>query len=86
MACADGTPPPPPPLETHFVVDTPDEMIELLDKENGTAGKLKKYDRLIIELCCGETSKLGSQPRYSDGCYVLRVTIRLDFTSKRGLR
>ena len=86
MACADG-PPPPPPLDEHFVVDTVEELNETLDKMDAIAAeKLKPYDRMIIELCCGETSKLGNRPRHSEGCYVQRVTLRLDFTSERGVK
>ena len=46
----------------------------------------RSCNRLLIELCCGPDSKLGSKPRCSDGCFVDRVTIREDFTTKRGLR
>ena len=32
------------------------------------------YDRMLVEYCCSEDSKLGQLRRSSKGCYVLRVT------------
>ena len=46
----------------------------------------KKYDRLLIEFCCGENSKMGMSWRESRGCRVARVTIANDVTTPAGLR
>ena len=83
MGCA-GVPPPPPPPEAHYIVKTDEDAHEVTKVI--AAAKLKPNDRMIIELCCGEASKLGSGPPYSAGCYVLRITIGLDFTTRRGMR
>ena len=53
---------------------------------NGSASRLgKKYDRLMLEWCCGEDSLFGMPSKASEGCNVIRLTKREDMTSKSGV-
>ena len=45
----------------------------------------KQYDRLIIEFCCGEDSRIGRAWRESRGCRVARITLAQDVTTSEGL-
>ena len=42
-------------------------------------------DRVIVEFCCGEESRLGDLTRYSKGCRIIRITEELDATSDDGI-
>ena len=37
-------------------------------------------DRVIVEFCCGEDSRLGNLTRYSEGCRIIRITEELDLS------
>jgi len=48
---------------------------------------IKKNDfvkRHIVEFCCGENSKIGSDRYVKDGCSVIRITERDDVTTNKG--
>ena len=47
---------------------------------------LADFDRLLIELCTNEGSKLGESTQASKGCLVVRVTIKHDLTTERGVQ
>ena len=44
------------------------------------------YKRVIIEICCGEDSRLGQPTNYSGGCLIIRVTISDDISTDKGVR
>ena len=50
------------------------------------AGPFPDYDRLMIELCTNEDSKLGQVTSASQGCFVLRITVWHDLTTSRGVK
>ena len=41
------------------------------------------FDRLLIEFCCSDNSKLGHRRNDSKGCKVIRVTIKEDATTNK---
>ena len=42
---------------------------------NGSASRRgKKYDRLMLEWCCGEDSLFGMPSKASEGCNAVRLT------------
>ena len=45
-----------------------------------------KYDRTILEYCCGPSSKMGNATSASNGCKVVRLTKEHDLTTKAGLQ
>ena len=55
-------------------------------KEPELPSTISRYTRILIELCAGESSRLGAGGRYSEDCFVVRITIKVDFTTQRGLR
>ena len=57
-----------------------------LDKQDSKAANLADYDRMLIELCTNEDSKMGEPTVASQGCFVVRVTIQHDLTTLQGLQ
>ena len=49
------------------------------------AATTESYDRVIIEFCCGENSRIGQPTKHSKGCKVIRITKEHDLTTKSGL-
>ena len=53
--------------------------------KTAAAATSEKYDRVIVEFCCGENSRIGQTTKYSKGCKVIRITKEHDLTTKSGL-
>ena len=50
-------------------------------------GLKRRPDRVIVEVCCGEDSKISACTSHSSaGCLGVRVTIKDDFNSDRGIQ
>ena len=57
-----------------------------LDMAEFNKHNLADFDRMLIELCTNEDSKLGESTQSSEGCLVVRVTIKHDLTTERGVQ
>ena len=42
--------------------------------------------RVIVEICCGKDSLMGSKSLQRDGCEVIRITKENDVTTAKGLQ
>ena len=49
---------------------------------DGNTEDNKRNDRLLVEFCCSENSKLGEDRKSAKGCEVIRVTIKDDATKE----
>ena len=47
---------------------------------------LDAWNRVIVEFCCGESSKLGEKPSASKGCYTIRVTEKDDVAKQSTIK
>ena len=63
------------------------DVVECLpcEDQTGIEAETIEIDRVIIEWCCGNNSRLGRPSRYSQGCRVVRLTIDDDLRALDGL-
>ena len=54
----------------------------LASRGDGNTEDNKRNDRLLVEFCCSENSKLGEDRKSAKGCEVIRVTIKDDATKE----
>jgi hypothetical protein len=57
-----------------------------MDEGRSEIPQPNRYDRVIIEWCCGRDSMLGKTSKRSGGCKVVRLTIDDDLRALEGLR
>ena len=51
--------------------------------QQGGVAHAHTFDRLLVEFCCSDNSKLGQHRNDSKGCKVIRVTIKEDATTNK---
>ena len=93
-------PPPPSPYreddENSTVADDRDEVASLPESEDSYVPlaaapvrephSYEQSERILLEYCCGEDSRLGRRSSWSKGCHVVRLTKENDMSTPAGLK